>query len=61
MNNVKILSKLSAIILGSVLCFSCQSEDYSDMTSKEEAKPSDKTLVELPSGATVARIGEQYT
>ena len=62
MKKVKVFLNLSAIILGSVLCFSCQSDDYSDVaSSNEEVKPSDKTLVELPSGATVARIGEQYT
>lgn len=61
MKTVTFLSKLSAILIGFVVCFSCQSDDYSDVASNKETKTSDKTLVELPSGATVARSGEQYT
>ena len=61
MKKVNLFSNLSAIILGSVLCFSCQSDDYSDGEVSNEVNVSGKTLVELPSGATVTRIGEQYT
>ena len=61
MKAAKTLSKFSAILVGTVVCFSCQSEDYSDLEVVNNSKSPEAELIKLPSGSTFCRIGEQYT
>lgn len=61
MKKEKLFLSLSTMIFGSALCSSCQSDDLSEVLGSDGVKSTSQTFEELPSGAIVSRIGEQYT
>lgn len=60
MKNNNSLLYLSAILVGSALCFSCQTKDNPDLDAVSNVDTPETELIELPSGATVSHIGDQY-